>query len=125
MNIVVCGKCGRTEEYSSAVNSDWLIAQRQDKPEGHLIIRCPEHITDYARRLAGQKQQRHHINKKTVTFYNELTGDIIWRKRLTIRNYKRDEWGKETGTVKVRDSFGQWVEYNVWAGPPDYTWTVK
>jgi len=52
---VVCSKCGKTEEYYKAKAGGWLIAQRINKPAGHLIIRCPEHITNYARRQTGQK----------------------------------------------------------------------
>ncbi len=54
---VVCSKCGKVEKFDKARAEGWLVAQRLDKPEGHLIIRCPEHITDYARRQAGLRQQ--------------------------------------------------------------------
>jgi hypothetical protein len=63
--LIVCGKCGKPEEYSKAQGGGWLIAQRVDKPEGYLIIRCPEHITDHARRQAGIKQQYYHQHKQT------------------------------------------------------------
>lgn len=52
---IVCGKCGKTVEYDQAAG--WLIHQRINQPEGHLIIRCPEHITGHALRLAGLPQQ--------------------------------------------------------------------
>lgn len=61
--IVVCGKCGKTEKYNKAVANGWLIEQRIDKPAGHLIVRCDEHVTDYARRQAGLKQQYYHEHK--------------------------------------------------------------
>jgi DNA-directed RNA polymerase subunit RPC12/RpoP len=51
----VCGKCGRTTE--SGNTAGWLIAQRKDQPEGHLIIRCPKHANEYSKRLAGLPQQ--------------------------------------------------------------------
>ena len=65
MNItnVVCGKCGKVEETDKAAG--WLIAQRVDKPEGYLIIRCPEHITDHARRQAGLRQEYYHQHKES------------------------------------------------------------
>ncbi len=60
ITIYICGKCGKkSDDYK-----DWLIAQRTDKPYGHQIIRCPECITDYARRLAGMKQQYYHLKKR-------------------------------------------------------------
>ena len=52
MTILVCDKCGRHMEYYEAIKQGWLVAQRKDKPQGHLIIRCPEHITKYALRVA-------------------------------------------------------------------------
>jgi DNA-directed RNA polymerase subunit RPC12/RpoP len=55
--LYVCSKCGRTEELSKTRDSGWLIHQRIDAPQGHLIIRCPEHITGHALRLAGLPQQ--------------------------------------------------------------------
>lgn len=59
----VCGKCGKSEEYYDALADGWLIAQRIDKPEGYYIIRCPEHITDHARRQAGLRQEYYHQHK--------------------------------------------------------------
>lgn len=52
----VCSKCGKTAEADEA-RRRWLIHQRAGEPQGHLVIRCPEHITEYARRLAGLPQQ--------------------------------------------------------------------
>jgi hypothetical protein len=54
---VICSKCGCSEEYGAARQAGWLIAQRDGQPEGHLIIRCPEHVSQHARRLAGLPQQ--------------------------------------------------------------------
>lgn len=55
---LVCGKCGCTEERTSALKAGWLEAQRQDAQAGYLIIRCPAHITGHALRLAGLPQQK-------------------------------------------------------------------
>jgi len=55
--LVVCSKCGKTAEYDQARSNSWLIHQRVDAPEGHLVLRCPDHVTQYARRLAGLPQQ--------------------------------------------------------------------
>ena len=50
---IVCSKCGRSEEIGKALRDGWLCAQRKGKPEGHLVIRCPEHITTYAKQQAA------------------------------------------------------------------------
>ena len=55
----VCGKCGKP----AADTDGWLIAQRVGKSEGWLIIRCPECVTDYARRIAGLTQQWYYENR--------------------------------------------------------------
>lgn len=55
--LYVCNKCGRTEELSEAQRAGWLIHQRIDAPQGNLIIRCTEHVTGHALRLAGLPQQ--------------------------------------------------------------------
>jgi hypothetical protein len=52
----ICGKCGRPATATEASAQGWLIEQRLGKPEGWLIIRCAEHITNYALRTAGLKQ---------------------------------------------------------------------
>jgi ABC-type sugar transport system substrate-binding protein len=52
---VIRSKCGKVEEYYKAKAAGWLIAQRINKPAGYLVIRCQKHITDHARRQAGQK----------------------------------------------------------------------
>lgn len=52
--LLVCSKCGATAPSDA---SGWLNAQRKDQPEGYLIIRCPAHHTDHARRLAGLPQR--------------------------------------------------------------------
>jgi hypothetical protein len=54
---IVCSKCGRSEEFGAALTSGWLYHQRADAPEGYMVIRCPEHISEHARRLAGLPQQ--------------------------------------------------------------------
>lgn len=55
--LYVCSKCGRTEALGIAQGAGWLIHQRVGAPEGHLILRCPEHVTGHALRLAGLPQQ--------------------------------------------------------------------
>jgi len=61
--IVICSKCDTRSEYGAAIASGWLIEQRKDKPEGSLVIRCPDHITEYARseaaRLMGSARSPH------------------------------------------------------------------
>lgn len=54
--IAVCAKCGRTQEWNQAKAAGWLIASIPDT-DGHMIIRCPEHITGHALRKAGLPQQ--------------------------------------------------------------------
>ncbi len=70
---VVCGKCGKVEEIDKAKAAGWLIAPRVDKPEGYLIIRCKDHVTDYARRQAGLRQEYYHQHKQRGdrTFKNQ------------------------------------------------------
>ena len=61
---IVCSKCGKSEEFSAALASGWLYRQRAGEPEGYMVIRCPEHISEHARRLAGLPQQ---VRTKRVT----------------------------------------------------------
>lgn len=61
--VVICAKCGKVAGYESAKAEGWLIAERIDKP-GHMVIRCPEHITDHARKQAGLRQEWYHQHKK-------------------------------------------------------------
>jgi len=63
-SLLVCDKCGMTAEITDAVRTDWLKAQRNDKPQGFLIIRCPNCINEYARRLANLPRQI--ISKKVI-----------------------------------------------------------
>jgi len=55
--LIVCSKCGKTAEYSVALANGWLVHQREGAPQGHLVIRCPDHITQHTRRAAGLPQQ--------------------------------------------------------------------
>jgi hypothetical protein len=55
---LVCSKCGKTKERSEALKAGWLEHQIKDAPAGYLIIRCPEHITGHALRMAGLPQQK-------------------------------------------------------------------
>jgi len=86
----VCGKCGRTMQPDDNDKEFWIIAQRLGKPEGHLIIRCPEHTTDYARRLAGLKQQYYHQQDSRIFKSSELdasaTGWIANLSAGTVNN---------------------------------------
>lgn len=45
---IKCGKCGKTGQWGA---NGWLCSERRGKRKGHLIIRCPDHITGYAIRL--------------------------------------------------------------------------
>ena len=47
----VCSKCGET---STGYNlDDWLVASVPESRDGEMVIRCPEHITEYSVRKAG------------------------------------------------------------------------
>lgn len=57
MAYIVCSKCGKIAEVTGPnYPPGWLVHQRKGKPAWHLIIRCPEHVTAYALRLAGLPQ---------------------------------------------------------------------
>lgn len=70
--LYVCGKCGRTADDRHV--RDWLVAKRVDtaeaRVEGWMVIRCPEHITAYARRIAGLPQKRTRATAGEVTVRN-------------------------------------------------------
>jgi len=53
MTRIVCAKCGKTEAYYRAKQMGWLVALRKNS-SWQLVIRCPRHITAYARKLAGK-----------------------------------------------------------------------
>ena len=77
--LVVCSKCGRYAEYHEALNAGWLIATRVGHP-GHMVIRCPDHVTAYARAQTGLPQQ--HRTKRVADnlergLYAEYGGDHI------------------------------------------------
>ncbi len=59
---IVCSKCGKSEEFGAALASGWLYHQRADAPEGYMVIRCPAHISEHARRLAGLPQ-KHRVRR--------------------------------------------------------------
>lgn len=61
---VVCEKCGRYEQPDKAKAGGWLVAERKGEPKGRLIIRCPEHITDHARKQAGLRQEYYHQHRQ-------------------------------------------------------------
>jgi len=54
---VCCHICGRAVSESAAEYEGWLVEQRRGKQPGHLVIRCPDHITDYALRAAGTTRE--------------------------------------------------------------------
>jgi hypothetical protein len=56
---VICSKCGKVAEHDQAKREGWLISRRAGAPEGYLVIRCPEHVTEHARRQAGLSQRIH------------------------------------------------------------------
>ena len=49
-----CATCGDTTD--NMEDESWLIAPRVGHP-GHMVIRCPEHITEYAIRQAGGRME--------------------------------------------------------------------
>jgi len=49
--IYVCDKCGETSADWDI--EDWLIAAVPGSTTGEMVIRCPDHITEYAIRKAG------------------------------------------------------------------------
>ena len=51
----VCSKCGRTVLNETQWTRGWLIDSHRDAEKafnGEMVIRCPDHITDYAIRKA-------------------------------------------------------------------------
>lgn len=69
--LYVCGKCGRTADELHV--RDWLIASRTDtaeaRAEGWMVIRCPQHITAYSRRIAGLPQAPRSATRPDYTQY--------------------------------------------------------
>ena len=54
--VFVCGKCGRTVENKEQWTRGWLIASHLDAEkqfQGEMVIRCPQHITRHALRIAA------------------------------------------------------------------------
>lgn len=74
--LYVCGKCGRTADELHV--RDWLIAPRVDtaeaRAEGWMVIRCPQHTTAYARRIAGLPQ----TDAALHAAYNELAAGMTY-----------------------------------------------
>ncbi len=52
----VCSKCGVTTSDPSAPG--WLIGSKRGSIEGDMIIRCPDHVTTYARRQTDARVNR-------------------------------------------------------------------
>ena len=51
MTYVVCSKCGRTAENTQNWTRGWLIGTHRNAEKafnGEMVIRCPNHITQYA-----------------------------------------------------------------------------
>lgn len=69
--LYVCGKCGRTADDQHV--RDWLIAPRVDSAEGWMVIRCPQHITEYARRIAGLPQRPRRRKVDYTKYVHEFT----------------------------------------------------
>ena len=62
----VCGSpgCRRFVYLGNPSSLDWLIAYRKDKgvtDRTRIIIRCPQHVSEYAMKQAGVK-----VNKKSM-----------------------------------------------------------
>lgn len=57
-NYIKCATCARSEIIDVAGDEGWLMRQRVGKAQGWLIIRCPEHITDYSLRQAGISREQ-------------------------------------------------------------------
>lgn len=74
--LYVCNRCGRTSDEQHV--RDWLIAPRVDsaeaRVEGWMVIRCPQHITEYARRIAGLPQ-RPRLRPDYAQYVHEYTND--------------------------------------------------
>jgi len=54
-DVWVCSRCGRTVEDMPQWTRGWLIDSHKDAAKafnGEMVIRCPQHITDYAIRNA-------------------------------------------------------------------------
>jgi hypothetical protein len=86
---VICAKCGRVEEIGKAQAEGWLVAQRVGKPEGRLIVRCPEDITDYARRQAGLTQEYYHEKKgKSKMYIVQHTGYPVAGRAIQDHEWK-------------------------------------
>ena len=79
-----CGKCGRSSQGAELDQmgrpAGWLIARRVNTAEarakGWMVIRCPEHTTAYARRIAGLPQQARKANRPDYAqFVHEFTDE--------------------------------------------------
>lgn len=94
VTIYTCGKCGRQADEFHV--RDWLIASRVDtaeaRAEGWMVIRCPQHTTPYARRIAGLPQQpRSATRPNYAQFVHEFTLDN------GATRYAVAEWREEQG----------------------------
>ena len=50
-----CAKCGRVLLSTSPQFSDWLVSSEIPHPR---VVRCPQHITDWAMRCANMKRTK-------------------------------------------------------------------
>ena len=55
--VYICSKCGETTADWENIE-DWLIAAVPGSTTGEMVIRCPDHITEYAIRKAGGRITR-------------------------------------------------------------------
>lgn len=70
--IYVCSVCGDTIE-ADADNEDWLIANALGSTSGEMVIRCPEHITEYAiRKCGGRIETRNGVKRGVVNHYEYI-----------------------------------------------------
>lgn len=117
LTTVICSKCGRPEEYDKAVTAGWLIAQRKGEPEGWLIVRCPQHITDHARKLAGLRQEYYHQKKeiKMSHTFNTLQEALDAGYRTVNRRADKDTSGPNSFGYSYENDEGEetvtvWIE---------------
>jgi hypothetical protein len=52
-DVLVCQKCGRATIDNAETRKEWLVDFSRNS-DSHLIVRCPEHITEWAMRQTWQ-----------------------------------------------------------------------
>jgi DNA-directed RNA polymerase subunit RPC12/RpoP len=90
--LYVCGKCGRTADDQHV--REWLIARRVDtaeaQAEGWMVIRCPAHITEYARRIAGLPQRPRRGQRPDYAQYVHEYTDDQGRTRYAVARWDEE-----------------------------------